>query len=97
VVDRSVDNDAVKPGSEGAATVEAVEVPDRGEKCLLRDVLRGRGVANDQVGGPMGATPVEAEQLVEGSRGSALRAAHERSLISPSRRHSLSTVRRFGP
>ena len=96
VVDRPVDDDAVQPRSEGPAAIEAIEVPDRSEKRLLGDVLRGGGVVDDEVRGLVGASPVEAEQLVEGSLGPALRAAHERPLISPSRCHSLPTVRRIG-
>ena len=38
-VDRAVHDDPVEPGAERAAPVEAVEVADRGEKRLLRDVL----------------------------------------------------------
>ena len=96
LVDRAVDDDAVQPRTERAAAVEAVEGAERGEESLLGDVLGGRGIVNDEVGGPVGAPPVQAEQLVEGSRGPALRAAHERPLISPSRCHSLTTVRRIG-
>ena len=84
-------------GANGAAAIEAIEVADRGEERLLGDVLRGRGIVDDEIGGLVRASPVEPEQLVEGSLGPALRAAHERPLISPSRCHSLSTVRRIGP
>ena len=43
----------------------------------------------------MGTTPMQAEQLLEGSRRPALRAAHERTLVSPSDRHPVPTVRRI--
>ena len=82
-------------GSERSAAIEAIEVADRGEERLLRDVLGGGGVVHDEVSGVVRTAPVEPEQLVEGSLGPALRAAHERPLISPSRRHPLPTVRRI--
>ena len=54
-VDRAVDDDPVQPGPERTAAVEAVEVPDGGEEGLLRDVLGGGGVVDDEKGGAVGA------------------------------------------
>src|SRR5581483_7332599 len=64
-VDRTVDDNAVQPRAERPAAVEAVEVADCREERLLRDVLRGGGVAGDEIGGAMRARPVRAEQPFE--------------------------------
>src|SRR5581483_8304549 len=64
-VDRAVDDDAVQPRAERPAAVEAIEVAHGGEKRFLRDVLRGGGVAGDEIGGPESARPERAEQVFE--------------------------------
>jgi hypothetical protein len=42
-----------------------VEVSDRGEECLLCDVLGRRGVTGDEACGAEGARPVLTEQPFE--------------------------------
>ena len=87
MVDRAVDDDPVQPGSERAATVEAVERADRGEKRLLGDVLGGRGIVDDEVGGPVGARPVRAEERLEVRGGSGPGTSNPGALIPSCRRH----------
>jgi hypothetical protein len=76
VVDRPVDDDPVQPGAEGAAAVEAIQRADRGEERLLRDVLGGGRVVDDEPGGAVRARPVAAEELGEGLGRAALRGAY---------------------
>ena len=97
VVDCAVDDDSMKPWPEGSAAVEPVKCTNGGEERLLRDVLGGGGIVDDEVGRAMRSAPVEAKQLLERSRRSALCVLHERPLVSPSTRHPLPTVRRICP
>ena len=55
----------MQPGAERPAAVEAVEGAHGREECLLRDVLGGGGVVNDEVGGTVGARPVLAKEGLE--------------------------------
>ena len=64
-VDRPVDDDPVQPRPERTAPVETVEVPQRGQERLLRDVLRCGRVLDDEIGGPVRPRPVLAEQRLE--------------------------------
>jgi hypothetical protein len=78
----------VQPGPERAAAVEAVQGADRGEERLLGDVLGGGGVVDDQVGGPVGGSPVAAEELLERVLGSVLGLAEEDPLAPPEPRRA---------
>jgi len=80
-VDRAVDDDPVQPGREGAAAIEAVQRPHRGEKGLLGDVFRRCRVVDDEVGRPVGPRPVVAEELLERGGRAALRAADPGALV----------------
>jgi moderate conductance mechanosensitive channel len=66
-VDCPVDDDAVQPGSERPAPVEAVECTHRCEERLLGDVLGRGGVADDEQGCTVRPPPVVAEQMLEGT------------------------------
>jgi hypothetical protein len=67
----------VHPGPERAAAVEAVDRPDRGEECLLGDVLGGRGVVDHQVRGAVRAGPLAPKQLLKRLGRSPLNVAHQ--------------------
>ena len=64
-VDCAVDDDPVQPRAERPPAVEAVERAHGCEKRLLRDVLRGGGVVDDEQRGAVGARPVQPEELLE--------------------------------
>ncbi len=64
-VDRPVDDDPVEPRRERAAAVEAIEVADGSEEGFLRNVLRGGGVAGDEMRGPIRSRPVLAKETLE--------------------------------
>jgi hypothetical protein len=80
-VDRAVHDDPVEPGPEGPAAVEAVEAPDRGEEGLLGDVLRERGILDDQVRRAVSSRPVLVEERLHVGHGAALRASHPGALV----------------
>ena len=72
----------MQPRPERAAPVEAVEIADGGEKRLLRDVLGGRRVVDDEVGRPMCPRPVQAEERLDPRGGPPLGGAHEGALVA---------------
>ena len=77
-VEADVGRDAVEPGAEGGATLEAVERPPRAEHRLLDGVLGLEGGAEHPVavGGELDAMAVEAgDQLGRGSFGRCKRTA----------------------
>ena len=80
VVDGAVDDDAMKPGTERPAAVEAIQRADGGEERLLCDVLGGGGVVHHEPRRPVGPRPMAAEELGEGLRRAALCRPHERWL-----------------
>jgi hypothetical protein len=80
-VDRSIDDDAMQPGPEGSATVEAVERADGGQEGFLRDVLRRRPVLDDQVRRSVRAPPVAAKEGLERFSRSGLRGPNPYTLI----------------
>jgi hypothetical protein len=92
-VDRPVDDDPMEPGTEWPARIEALERPDRGEEGLLRDVLGGGRVVDDEVGGPVGTRPVLAEQVLDIRHGSGPGAPDRGPLPTPEARHSHPTIR----
>ena len=92
-VDRAVDDDPVQPRSERPAPIEAVECSQRGEKRLLRDVLCGRGIVGDEVGGAIRPRPVRPEEGLEIGDRSLLRAAHAGALVA-SGAHPVPRLRR---
>ena len=79
-VDGAVRDDPVQPGGERPAPVEAIEGAHGGDEGLLRDVLRGRRVLHDQVGGPVSRGPVAAEELLHRLARACLRRADQRPL-----------------
>ena len=68
----------MQPGAERAPAIEAVERPDRREERFLGDVLGGRRVADDQVGGPVRAPPVPSIELLERLGRASLGVSHQR-------------------
>src|SRR5207247_1152738 len=91
-VDGAVDDDPVEPRPERPAAVEAVEGAKRGEEGLLRDVLRGRGVVDDEVGGAVGERPVVAEERLD-VRGRAGPGASDPGELMPARARHAPTIR----
>ena len=81
-VDRAVDDDPVQPRAEGPAAVEAVEVADGGEEGLLRDVLGGGRVVDDEIGGPVRPRPVQPKERLDPRGGPSLRRAHGGALVA---------------
>src|SRR5919199_2855348 len=61
-IDGAVDDDAVQPGPERTAAIEAVERADGSDERLLGDVLGRRGIVHDEVRGPVRTRPVAAEK-----------------------------------
>ena len=86
-------DDPVEPRAEGPPDVEAVEGAERGEKGFLGDVLGGRRVLHDEIGGAMRARPVLAEQGLQVRDGSGLRPAHPGGFSTPEPRHRAPTIR----
>ena len=95
-VDRAVHDDPMQPRPERAPAVEAVEVPDRGEKRLLRDVLGERAVVDDEIRRAVGAGPMSVEKRLEVRGGPALGASHPGALVSACARHRR-TIRMGSP
>src|SRR5581483_2733636 len=91
-VDRAVDDDPVQPRPERAAVVEAVEVANGGEERLLRDVLGGGGVVDDEVRRAVGAGPVVPEQRLE-ARGVASLGSANPGALPPGAGHPAPTIR----
>ena len=83
----------MKPGAERAAAVEAVECANRGEERFLGDVLGRGGIVDDEVGGPVGAGPVVAEQGLEVRGRSGLGAAHPGTFLAARSCHGVPTIR----
>ena len=71
----------MQPRPERPAAVEAVQVAQRGEEGLLRDVLGGSAVLDDEKRGSMRTRPVLAEQGLEVRDRSRLRAPNPGALL----------------
>ena len=82
----------MQPRAERAPSIEAVEVADRGQERLLRDVLGGGGVVDHEVGRAVGARPVRAEEGLEVRGRTSLGAAHPGALAARAR-HPAPTIR----
>jgi nicotinamidase/pyrazinamidase len=95
-VDRPVDDDAMEPRPEGTAPIETVECSHCGEEAFLCDVLGGRCVVDDQVGGPVGAWPVGPEQRFQIRDRSGLGASYPGALVAACGRHRAPTIRLGG-
>ena len=91
-VDRAVDDDPVQPRPERTAPVETVEVAQRGQERLLRDVLRGGRVLDDEIGGPVRPGPVLAKQRLEVRDRSRSGAPYPGALLPAGAHHAL-TIR----
>src|SRR5439155_11077358 len=92
-VDRAVDGDPVQPRTERAAVVEAVERAHGRKEGLLRDVLRGCGVVDDEIRGAVGAGPMLAKEGLEVRDRSSLSAPDPRALAPGEARHRALTIR----
>src|SRR3954451_11118922 len=82
----------MQPRPEWAPPVEPVQSAQCRQERLLRDVLRGGGVVHDQEGSAMRGGPVQAEELLERSRGPGLRGAHDAARVPLAAPHWL-TIR----
>ena len=94
-VDRAVDDDPVQPRAERPSAIEAVEVADGGEEGLLRDVLGGGRVVDDEKGGPVRPWPVQAKERLDPRGGPSLRRAHGGALVAAGG-HPLTLRRAWG-
>ena len=65
-------------GRSGRRRSKRFSRPERREKGLLRDVLRRRGVVDDEVGGLVQPRPVTVEQRLDRLGAARLRRAHQR-------------------
>ena len=92
-VDRPVDDDPVQPRPERTAPVETVEVAQRGQERLLRDVLRGGCVLDDEIGGPVRPGPVLAKQRLEVRDRSRSGAPNPGALLPAGGHHGALTIR----
>ena len=92
-VDRPVHHDAVKPGAERTAAVEAVEGAHGGEERLLGDVLGSSSIVDDEVGGAVGTGPVVPEESLEVRGRTGLGASHPGTFLAARSCHGVPTIR----
>ena len=83
----------MEPGAERTPAVERVEGSHGSEEGLLGDVLGGGTIVHDQVGGPIRARPMAAEERLEVRGGTCLGAPHPGALVAARARHRLATIR----